>query len=168
MAYAVRLEPIRYRQRDLARALILEIPRAIDNSARRAKQLFESCVASWGHAVKFEIWQTKLSNGRVTIVGTKDPIFNFVDGGTKEHLIFPVRAKMLVFQWGGKGSYKAKTSPGVIGSGPGGPTGPIVRSKGVVHPGTKARGFTHAIQSYWGTSFAPEVQEAITRALKTT
>ena len=79
---------------------------------------------------------SRKSNGfSSALVELKGLIYMWVHGGTKPHIIRPVRAKMLKFQSG----YKAKTKVGRLASRSGGSFGPTVSSDGVEHPGFKGR-----------------------------
>ena len=125
---------------------------AMKGEAERVKREmltdFRITTASWAHQVDFQGLVDSYADGSFTVlVGTDDPIYGYVNSGTRPHTIVPVRAKALRFQWGGKGSYMAKTTPGVIGAHSGGSSGPIVYRQGVHHPGTKARGFVNLIRN---------------------
>lgn len=102
-------------------------------------------------------------------VGTDNQIYEYVTRGTKPHLIRPVRAKSLVF---GEGTYRAVTTPGVLGSrrvgtglvGAGGVARPIF-TKLVHHPGTKARGFEEAVAKRLQKVLERNVTAAILRTV---
>jgi hypothetical protein len=68
-------------------------------------------------------------------------VWNYLDEGTRPHVIRAKGKKALSFKWGGPGSYKAKTRPRDIYSGGGGisPDAKRVAFKKVHHPGTEAR-----------------------------
>lgn len=76
-------------------------------------------------------------------VDESEKIYGYVDRGTRPHIIRPKRAKFLFFAGGGQ--FKPKTSVGVIGSSAGNRGTRDTFSKGVNHPGNKARKFTEAI-----------------------
>ena len=94
------------------------------------------------------------------LVGTNSKIYEYVDKGTKPHIIRPKRAQFLRFQTG----YRAKTTPGIIGSSSGGRSGDIVYSQGVRHPGTKARKFSEIINKKYERKFKDEMHAAMRRA----
>ena len=102
------------------------------------------------------------------MVDTSDEIYGYVNDGTPPHPIpkVPKISGSLAFQWGGKGSYKAKTAPRVIGSTGGGPTGPMVFPKQVQHPGTKARNFDDEIQKKWTPKFKRHMEKAMRDAAR--
>lgn len=116
------------------------------------KKDFEKTTATWDHKVKFE-QQISLAGGPQVEIFTTDEIYGFVDKGTEAHIILPKRKKALSFVWGGPGSYKAKTTPGIIGSSSGGPSGDLVAFKGVIHPGNEPRNFSKEIQKEWTPKF---------------
>jgi len=125
------------------------------------KQDFEKTTATWDRKVAFET-QISLSGGAQVEVSTSDEIYGYVDLGTRPHVIRPKRAKALRFQSG----YVAKTTPGVIGSSAGGPFGDTVFSRGVNHPGTKARNFSKGITELWQTKFKRKMEQAMSSAAK--
>lgn len=126
-------------------------------------QDFKKTTASWDHEVKFETL-ISLKGGPAIVVGTDDEIYRYVNDGTRPHRIYARPGKRLAFTWGGKGSYKAKTSPGVIGSTAGGATGNMTFRSYVNHPGTKARDFEGVIQKSWQKRYMKRMQEAMKRA----
>jgi hypothetical protein len=122
---------------------------------------FKATTATWKRQVKFEKIISFTPPVEV-LVGTDDEIYRYVDEGTRPHPIFPVRAKALAFPSG----YSAKTTPGVIGSKPGGGFGPTVFAAYVYHPGTEARHFDKVIQQKWQTRFKRRMEAALSRAAK--
>lgn len=165
MPFAVRLEPIRYKARPLAPMFERVIPRVIDAQAREVKRMLEKCVETWAHKVEFVIFQERRPQGIVTAVGTNDLIFKFVDRGTKPHPIDPRPERgpnaRLIFYTGGA----PKTYPGVLGSGSGRQGTTLAVARHVNHPGTEARWFTKAVDKFWRSAFAPQIQEAIRNAI---
>lgn len=125
---------------------LFDIPRIIKAKeegmrevAEEAKDDLERCVSNWNNKPTFEIIPTR--DG--FIIGTEDQIFEYVDEGTRPHTIQIKNARVLRFRPG----YRAKTRPGVIGSGSGGASGGFVyTNKPIQHPGTKARRFTQMVQ----------------------
>jgi hypothetical protein len=128
---------------------------------------FKATTKTWHHQPEFEKTYSVGADKIEILAGTDDPIYRYVDQGTKPHPIFAgiytgkSRKKALAFQWAGPGSYRAKTTPGVIGSGPGGPSGPMVAFPYVQHPGTEARGFSRAIAKKWGPRFKRRAEQLI-------
>jgi hypothetical protein len=95
-------------------------------------------------------------------VTTDDEIYNYVDKGTRAHIIRPRNANVLAFQ----GGYQAKTMPRVIASRPGGRSGPTVYAMEVHHPGTKAREFSKIIHAKWEKQTANRMRLALKKGLE--
>lgn len=126
---------------------------------------FEKTTATWKTQVKFEV-QVSLAGGPQAEVFTTNKIYGYVDKGTEPHVILPKRKKALSFVWGGPGSYRPKTRPGVIGSSGGGATGDRVAFKGVLHPGTKPRNFSKEIQKLWTPRFKRAMEASMSKVAK--
>lgn len=147
-------------------------------SAKEMLQDFEKGVRTWKNPPKMDVrvgGVGRLLTGKAELdmdVGPRlyDPNYDkykFVDLGTKRHRIPKAGntgAKPLYFQWGGPGSYKAKTKPRRIGSTAGGATGPMVVFKRVMHPGTKARQFSSMIARKWQKKLPKEAGKAMAKA----
>jgi len=146
--------------------LRLELLNALRKAGTPMKQDFEKTTKTWKHKPKFEKSISLKQPGPTVSVGTEDEIYEYVNDGTPAHKIpkVPKVKGALRFRWGGKGSYKAKTKPGIIGSTPGGPRGPWVSFKQVQHPGTKARKFDEVIQKKWGPRFERLMDKAMADA----
>jgi len=127
---------------------------------------FEKTTATWNHKPRFEVNLLRTASQMTVYVYTDDEIYQYVDKGTRPHVIRPRRAKALRFQWGGPGSYKAKTSVGVISSRAGGSSGPEVLFKHVTHPGTAARNFTEVIQKKWAPKLTKALQDIVTQVFR--
>lgn len=158
----VRFKPIlpkKFNQKAMLKALTGEMK---DIQKETGKD-FALTVRTWNHKFKFD---KEFDSGRNHIrffVFTDNEIYGYVSGGTRPHMIRPKRGKVLRFQ-GGK--YRAKTSPGTIGSSSGGSSGATVYSRGVRHPGTKARNFDETIAKKWERPFRKRINEAVKRAAK--
>jgi hypothetical protein len=97
-----------------------EIPKAIEETYRKTikpevKKQFEDIVKGWNHQPSFAV---KLNIGKSEIAlsvwptGKNREIWHYVSRGTRRHVIRPKGPGYpLAFQWGGPGSYRAKTSP---------------------------------------------------------
>lgn len=153
------IKPSRFKDEAFKAAIVAEANRV----AQEMVKDFEATTATWEHEVKFEAVVDVDPNVEV-LVGTDDKIYGYVNDGTKPHPIFARRARALSFQWGGKGSYRAKTRPKVIGSTPGGPTGPQVARPYVQHPGTDAREFDTTIEKKWRPRFLRLMEKAMAEA----
>lgn len=110
----------------------------MQEAADEAKAMLERTTSSWQNQPTFTIAQQK--DGFT--VGTDDPIYGYVDEGTKPHIIRPKKARRLVFNVGGR----AKTAPNVIGSTSGARGDTRVFARQVQHPGTKPRNFSKLVQ----------------------
>lgn len=152
------IKPQRMKDKNLRLELLNEIRKV----GTLISKDFGETVKTWDHKPKFEQVISLSGNQPAVLVATDDEIYGYVDEGTKPHIIKPKKAKVLHFM----GGYTAKTSPGVIGSGNGGSSGGEVFSRGVKHPGTKARGFSKAIEKKWQNSFRRHMEEAMSRAAK--
>lgn len=117
--------------------------------------------ATWEHNVKFKRVVEVKGEGITIMVGTDDKIWSWLVEGTPAHLIFPKKAPVLKF----RNVYTAKTIPGVLTSKPGGSSGQWRSSKGVIHPGIKARKWDEALAKQWEKKFPKRVEAAIQRAL---
>jgi hypothetical protein len=126
---------------------------------------FKKTVATWNDKPTFssKVDQGAAVGGVRIQIGTDDPVYGFVDEGTKPHIIRPKHGKILAFK-GGK--YRAKTKPRVIGSTSGGATGKAVFAQVVHHPGTKKREFTKTIANKWKVDFQKEIKNALARAAR--
>jgi len=140
----------------------------VEDQLKMAKEIqedFEKTVQTWKHKPKMQVRlkhpiKLMADNATLEIKVGPDPldsdteIFTYVDLGTRGPYPIPkvgnTTAKPLYFQWGGPGSYKAKTKPRVLGSTGGGPSGPMVSFKRVMHPGIEARKFSETIARRWG------------------
>lgn len=127
---------------------------------------FEETTETWEHQVKFEHGISITARQARAFVETMDNIYRYVNEGTRPHRIPKTGNANLRFKWGGKGSYRAKTKPGRLGSRPGGPSGPVVHRAWVQHPGTKARNFDKVIQKKWKSAFRRRMEQAMSEAAK--
>ena len=148
-------------QRLLVEAMRAALEAAANQAADEIEVDFQKTTASWTNKPIFEKL-VDLGPPITVLVGTDDEIYGYVDLGTRPHVIRPKRAKALRFQSG----YVAKTTPGVIGSSAGGPFGDTVFSRGVNHPGTKARNFSKGITELWQTKFKRKMEQAMSSAAK--
>lgn len=123
---------------------------------------FELTTWTWTHKVKFRKIVHKGRDSVEALVGTDDPIYKYVDEGTRPHMIYPKKAKALHF----KGTYKSKTLPGVMVARPGGASGKDVFAKAVKHPGTKARKFSQKLSKEWEKKLAGRLDTVIKRYIK--
>ena len=107
-------------------------------------------VKNWEHKPVFKA-QKKVTSAKISVVvfptGENKEIWEFVDKGTKPHIITPKNAKLLSF----KTNYKPKTlaRPARTVSGGGKSTGSRVVAKSVRHPGSEPRKFEEIIGYYF-------------------
>jgi hypothetical protein len=118
------------------------MPKVAKHVGREMLRRFRRTVASWRRRPRFEVIEEATPTSLAVLGGTDSEIYKYVDLGTRPHIIEPRGAGYpLRFQ----SAYTAKTTPGVIGSQAGGPSGPFVSAYRVRHPGTKARRFSEMI-----------------------
>lgn len=136
------------------------VENGLSAAARGARVDFNVTTKTWSTRPEFVI--EKIKDGRK--VYTKSEIYGYVNDGTRPHTIAPRNGKALVF--GGPG-FKAKTSPGVIGSKKGARgKGTIITPKPVQHPGTQARNFSKTIAAKWQEQLPKIMQAQISRVVK--
>lgn len=138
------------------RAAINEV---LNVAAHDVRDDFLRTVATWEHSVDFVI---NVPDDYVRTVSTTDEIYSMLNAGTPPHLIFPKQGKFLRFQT----PFQAKTVPQSISSGPGSVGGQTVYSRGVAHPGTKARDWDGTIAVKWLGIFPKRMQAAIRKATR--
>jgi hypothetical protein len=141
-----------------AKRLIRGLRNGMKNASENVIVDFMTTTKTWKHQPEFKATEVSAAEW---IISTDDSVWSMLDDGTKPHIIRPKRAKRLRFQWGGQGSYKAKTRPGYLGSNKGRVSGPIVFRKQVRHPGTKPRKWTDAAKVKWDRELGDIVQRAI-------
>jgi hypothetical protein len=137
-----------------------EIKAALKAEGKDVVEQYERTVETWRRKPKFDVLVDVGGGEAVVLVGTDDEIYNYVDQGTRPHIIRPVKARRLRFQSG----YKAKTTPRKIGSQAGGPFGDTVYAMQVMHPGSKAREFSPTIQKRRRKPFTRRMVKAMQRA----
>lgn len=136
---------------------------ALTPVAKRAKVLLERTVSTWRKPPEFVIKAT--TGGRVTVSYNKSSqagkIYTWVDQGTPPHAIQARDwRRPMTFNWGGPGSYKAKSKPGKLFGyvGTGGANanqGHMWKMRIVYHPGVEPRNFKAAL----GDALQPEIQK---------
>lgn len=135
------------------------INETLDKTADDVRKDFLRTVATWEHSVEFTI---EVPDSFVRTVSTADEIYGMLNAGTPPHLIFPKAGGFLRFQ----APFQAKTVPQSISSGPGSIGGQTVYSRGVAHPGTKARDWDLTIALKWLDIFPKRMQAAIRKAVR--
>jgi len=135
---------------------------AVHDTIKEADKEFSKTYATWSHKPKFvfetPILATTLSGIRGAVY-TTDQIYVWLNDGTRKNYKIPKQGPgLLAFPSG----YTAKTSPGVIGSRSGGPSGEKVIIFGqVTHPGIDARKFDEVIGKRMTPKFYARAQKAM-------
>lgn len=131
-------------------------------TANLTKRDLESTVRTWRHKPTFTVEVIRLRNSVVIVAGTDDPIYGYVDQGTRPHIIRPRRSRYLRFQVGGR----PKTRAGVIGS-QAGSAGDSWRTEFfVLHPGTAKRDFTGKIAERRQKTIEQETAQRLAKVLR--
>jgi hypothetical protein len=126
----------------------------MEDAAQAAVLDFESTFATWNHQP--DVTVKERSDGYS--IEVKDDVWNMLDHGTRAHLIVARKAKRLRFGVG----FKAKTRPGFIGSTGGSAGAGAVFRSSVMHPGTKARGWSKLI----GAKYRAKLQTYISTRIR--
>ena len=127
----------------------------------------ELIVANWKSDVGFQA-RKFISGDEIAIIifptGKDKKIWDYVDQGTRPHVILPRNAPNLVFKTGYSPKTLAKPARTVAGGGKA--TGPTVYAKKVNHPGTEAREFTKTIAEDIKPKFKSEIENAFRQAAR--
>lgn len=144
-----------------ARAAVIE---ALQTSAQAAKTDFDATTRTWSeeHKPTFDIIANDSEGKRLIVATRNEAIYRFVSRGTRVHMIMPRNKKMLAFRTGGA----PKTQPNSLSVGSGRRGKGRVFSKGVRHPGIKARRFEELIAKKYETILPREIRKALAAALK--
>ena len=134
--------------------LARSLTNALNGVAKDIQVDFKTTTQNWQHAVAFPI-ESPATYRRT--ISTDDPIYGFVNDGTRPHRIAPKGGGVLAFNT----PFRAKTVPGQIMSGPGGSGSTQAFARGVNHPGTKARNFDKTIHDKWEKEFPVIMQRAV-------
>lgn len=131
---------------------------------REALREFRRTTSTWKSKPVFESLVEIGAKELTLMVGTDDPIYGYVDRGTRAHAIRPRGNYPLRFRAG----YTAKTKPGFLRSFAGGThkASAWVSKWEVWHPGNKARGFTSAIQALMDTKAHQIIDKKVDQWLK--
>lgn len=114
------------------------VSKSLDKVEKAVKADYDSTTRTWKHKAKATSIKESESSRFVYVA---DDVHQMLDVGTRPHTIRPRTARRLAF----RGGFRAKTSPGVIGSNAGGSYGAYVYANEVRHPGTKPRRWTDTI-----------------------
>lgn len=141
----------------------LSLLNQLRKEGRRIVKEFEKTVATWDEKPSFKFLIGLGSSDASVIIGPTGPariveIYGYVNNGTPPHQIpTHIGGGLLHFQRG----YNAKTSPGIIGSTPGGSFGEWASKEVVDHPGIVPRNFTGIIITDNLAIFVFNIQEAV-------
>jgi hypothetical protein len=130
-------------------------------TAKAVKVDFMATTYTWSRQPEFVITRDEST----VTVGTDNEIWGMINSGTRPHIIRVKYAKALRFQWGGYGSYKAKTIPRQFRSNKGSIRGGMNYRQQVKHPGFAAREYTDAIAVKYQKLLPGIIQRAINSAM---
>lgn len=159
---SIRLEAIKPGKQPTAQEYAAAMKKAVVRSANLTLRDLESTTRTWEHKPKFAIFVEENATAFAVFAGTNDPIYRYVDEGTKPHDIKPKRSKYLKFS----SIYRPKGRTGVIGSQEGGSSGDDVFSQGVHHPGFAGRHFTVLIAKRRQKTIDQETDQALAKVAR--
>lgn len=141
----------------------LELLNALRKEGTAVKKEYKKTTRTWKRQPEFEVLIGLTGKDASVLVGTDDRIYGYVDKGTRDHYVPRSGIATMAFRPG----YRAKTSPGKIGSSSGGASGTrIVRRGRWKVKGIKARGFSPTIQKRRRQPFTRTVVGAMQKAAK--
>lgn len=154
--------PILPKQLNLA-ALDNSIVAALLDEQRAQGKEFGKTHRTWKHKPGFKNRQNFADREMWAETTTDDFVYCLLDRGPNKRswIIRPRRSKSLSF----RGKYRAKTSPGWVGSRAGGASGKPVFRKVVHHPGFAARRWSDAIAKSRIQAFRQNIDAALSRWL---
>lgn len=124
--------------------------------AEKIQKEFGGTVKTWKKKPKFTI---TMQEGGSYEIGTDNPIYGFVDQGTKPHIIRAKNAPYLSFYRTG---FVSKTKPNSLNNRAGRKaTQDFTQVKQVNHPGTEPRNFTKLIRNRSQKRYPVNVAKAI-------
>ena len=124
---------------------------------------FDATVETWTGKSKFVKSFGATGDGVYGKMETDDQKYRWVSEGTRDHMVPKSGTATMAFP----SAYTAKTAPGKIGSGAGGPSGPIIVRTGQWKvSGIKPRKFPEAIKKKREPDFIRYGQEALKRGAK--
>lgn len=142
--------------------LLRAVENGLDGAAKGVKADMGVTTRTWSAANKpsFKIERKNL----LRVIATGSQIYQWVDEGTRAHTITATRVnpktgRIMPLMFGVP--YRAKTTPGVIGSKSGGAGPNVAAALSVQHPGTRARNFVEVIGKKWEIKLPEIVQRAI-------
>lgn len=133
--------------------------KGIQAAAAAIKVDFNVTTVTWNNRPSVTV--TTESPARV-LVWISNPVYYYVNFGTRPHDIRPVRAKALRFP----SSFRPKSSMTRLSSGKGMKSSSMVFAKYVRHPGSKARQFDTRIATKWESQFPIIMQRTIRNSMR--
>lgn len=134
--------------------------KAVNDTLALAEKDFKRTTRTWETDVQFIVNKAHVVGSDVRgSAGTDNKIYGYVNHGTRAHMIYPRRARVLRFSSG----YRAKTRFRTLNSTSGGASGAAVYARGVRHPGSAARQFDVAIAELRQPDFVNAVSEAMVK-----
>lgn len=137
-------------------AVVAAVRQVEQQAARELLEDYQKTTSTWDNQPR---WVVRVGRDRIE-VRTNSAIWNMLDKGTRPHEIRARRGKALRFASG----YAAKTRPGSIIAGAGGPSGDDRFAQSVQHPGTRPRGFTNRLRAKWKEKWPRMLRQAVSRA----
>jgi len=132
--------------------------KTFDECLNGMKADYKKTTEKWQILIAFNTSRPEVVNGGFSAsVGTDNPIYGYVDLGTKPHIIRAKRAKYLRF----RGGYSPRTQPNKLASGASSRSGSWVQKQVVHHPGNKPRNFSQIIQLKWQTEFETRLAKRV-------
>lgn len=138
------------------------VKKGVNKAAGLAQRDFKATVRTWETKPVFTKDVSETGGEYVVTVGTNNQIYDWVDAGTKPHIIRARYAPMLHFAYGGR----PKTRPGIIGSSAGAQGTNWVKVSYVLHPGTLKREFVRTIADRRQVTMTQEVSDALADVAK--
>lgn len=145
--------------RSLARPMRSIITNTLNAQAKAIKVDFGVTTQTWEHDAPMTISSPSTYTREITV---NDPIYAMLNAGTRAHDIKPRRGRLLRFT----GPFRSKTVPNEIRSRKGTKGNVTIWSRGVHHPGTKARNWDRVIGKKWRERIGDIFQRAIDSAVR--
>jgi hypothetical protein len=151
-----------------------EVAKTLDAEVKPALlAYFEKVTKSWVNEQTFKA-KKRITQTMMTVdvwpSGPNAKIWGYVTNGNPTPYRIPklgnTKAKTLRFTWGGKGSYKARTTPQGGYKGPGKATGNTTYRKFVTHPVVPGRHFEKHIARWYNPQFRRTMKNAVARGLR--
>jgi len=139
------------------------------NIAKDIQFEFEQTTQTWDHQPKWEREIDVKPDHIAILVGTDDPIFQYVDKGTKPH---DIEGKVTASNPTGRLAFMTtgfvpKTKVNNMSSFYGSPAGPpLARPEKVHHPGNAPRNFSRNIQKSWAKKLKARISPFVKLAAK--